>query len=150
MSTTLALFERWKALKGIESDRQALKALGLSAGAAVHWKAGRNGDAALIERLCKDLGENAMAMTALAMKEQSQGEAAKTWARFARQLGAAATLACVLLTALPAQSAPYGQAEQNQPIYIMRSVRRWLRNAFTAFRQWNSTHGCPYQAALLA
>ncbi|NUO74583.1 MAG: hypothetical protein HOQ32_01075 [Lysobacter sp.] len=109
MSVTFDLFTRWKATKGIESDRQALTALGVSHGAAVHWKAGRNGDAAVIEKMASDLGDNPLLMVALAMKEQSQGDAAKTWARFARQLGAAAALAFVSLL-------PYSQAADSKDI----------------------------------
>ena len=123
MSVTFDLFTRWKAAKGFHSDRQALDELGVSHGAAVHWKNGRNGDAAVIERMAKDLGENAMLMVALAMKEQSQGESAKTWARFAKQLGAAAALALLLL--------PYGSAKTPEnkgfsPTMYIMFLRRLL------------------------
>jgi len=127
MSVTFDLFNRWKAAKGFISDRQALTELGVSHGAAVHWKTGRNGDAAVIERMAKDLGENAMLMVALAMKEQSQGESAKTWARFAKQLGAAAAIAMVTLLPLGNAIANALIAKANSPaMYIMSNARRWL------------------------
>lgn len=123
MSITFDLYTRWKALKGFASDRAALAELGVSHGAAVHWKDGRNADAAVIEHMAKDLGENAMLMVALAMKEQSKGESAKTWARFAKQLGAAAALVFVALfpSAKASAIATVLQAEQAQDICIMRN-----------------------------
>lgn len=90
MSTTADLFARWKAAKGYTSERQALKALRLSPGAAVHWKAGRNADADVIEKMAKDLGENAYALVAQAMAEQAKGPAARTWTRIAKRLAATA------------------------------------------------------------
>lgn len=123
MSITFDLYTRWKATKGFTSDRQALAELGVSHGAAVHWKDGRNGDAAVIEHMAKDLGENAMLMVALAMKEQSKGESAKTWARFAKQLGAAAAVAAVALVAyaaLPQGHESYALlAATASPMHIM-------------------------------
>lgn len=98
-SITAQLFTRWKVARGFTSDRAALQSLGVSHGAAVHWKAGRNADADVIERMARDLGENAGALVAQAMAEQTKGEAARTWARIAKQLGAAAAL--VLAVALP-------------------------------------------------
>lgn len=115
MSITFDLFTRWKAGKGFDSDRQALTELGVSHGAAVHWKAGRNADAAVIERMAKDLGENAMLMVALAMKEQSQGASAKTWERFAKQLGAAAAIALALLPFGSVRAEPVHQTLTDAP-----------------------------------
>jgi Phage related protein. len=98
MSTTADLFARWKAAKGYTSERQALKALRLSPGAAVHWKAGRNADADVIEKMAKDLGENAYALVAQAMAEQAKGPAARTWTRIAKRL------AVTTITLLPVVS----------------------------------------------
>src|SRR5690606_6167371 len=114
-------FDRWKAAKKHSSDRAALAALGVSPGAAVHWKAGRNADADVIERMANDLGENAGALIAQAMAESAKGDAARTWARLAKQLGAAAAL--VLAIALPyrADAASGTQAEPQNNLCIMRS-----------------------------
>lgn len=119
MSITYDLFLRWKAAKGFTSDRQALTALEVSHGAGVHWKAGRNADAAVIEQMARDLGENPMLMVALAMKEQSQGASAKTWARFAKQLGAAAAIAMVALL-------PLGNAVANALIQKANSLAMYI------------------------
>lgn len=127
MSITQQLFERWKAAKRIESNRAAMRALGLSPTANVHWAAGRNADADVIERMANDLGENAGALIAQAMAESAKGDAARTWARLAKRLGAAAAL--VLAVALPyrADAATSGtQAEPAHALCIMRSVARWL------------------------
>ena len=51
MNVTVALFDRWKAAKNVESDRAALRLLGLSSGAAVHWRKGREAGADVLERL---------------------------------------------------------------------------------------------------
>ena len=96
MSVTYDLFLRWKAQKKLRSERKALLALGMSSGAAVPWKNGRNGSAELIEKMAKDLGEDPAMWVAMSMQEQCQGETARTWGRIARQLGA--TLA-LLITA---------------------------------------------------
>ena len=92
MSVTYDLFLRWKALKKLRSERRALLALGMSSGAAVPWKNGRNGSAELIEKMAKDLGEDPAMWVAMAMHEQSQGETARTWGRIARKLGATLTM----------------------------------------------------------
>ena len=118
MSTTAELFSRWKAAKGYSSEREALRALRLSPGAAVHWKAGRNADADIIERMAADLGENAGALIAQAMAEQAKGDAAKTWARLAKQLGAAATVAVIAVALSPVISMIYGIG-MGRNLYIM-------------------------------
>lgn len=135
MSITQTLFERWKVAKGIDSNRAAMRALGLSATANIHWKAGRNADADVIERMANDLGENAGELIAKAMAEQARGEAARTWERIAKQLGAAAVV--VLAVAHSVSVAVMGKALINQglTVYIMSSVRRSMRNA--AALVWN-------------
>ena len=96
----MTLFQRWKDAKGFASERQAMQALGLSHGAAVHWKAGREASAEIIERMARDLGEEPIKWAALAMIGQTKGETSRAWSRMARKLGAAAAVACVIV-ALP-------------------------------------------------
>src|SRR5690606_14915181 len=115
-------FDRWKAAKKHSSDRAALAALGVSHGAAVHWKAGRNADADVIERMANDLGENAGALIAQAMAESAKGDAARTWARLAKQLGAAAAVAAVAVVALPYITANEAGDASALAMCIMRSV----------------------------
>ena len=97
MSATYDLFTRWKKQKSIPSDNAGALALGVSRASASLWKQGRNADADVIERMAKDIGESPAAWAARAMAEQSKGEAARAWARIARQLGAAAAVLAVVL-----------------------------------------------------
>jgi predicted Zn-dependent protease len=98
VSATLTLFNRWKAAKGCGSSREALRLLGLSSGAAVHWNGGRNAAAHIIEKLAADLGEDPGHWVALAESERAQTEAdRKTWAKLARRLEAAAPVTAIAL-----------------------------------------------------
>lgn len=141
MSTTFSLYARWKAAKGHSSDRKAMAELGVSHGAAVHWKAGRNADADVIERMAIDLGENAGALIAKAMAEQAKGAAAKTWARLAKQLSAAAVL--VVATALPllAQATPADNLNDGQARHYakLRALARFMRGRW--LRTTGTRHG---------
>lgn len=99
MSATHALFVRWMAHKRITSERAGCLALGLSAGTAHHWKAGRNGSLAVIEQMAKDLGEDYVPHVMAAFQETAPNEAErKAWKRLAKRLGAAAvlTMACMV------------------------------------------------------
>src|SRR5690606_5965831 len=68
MSITAELFERWKKARGYTSDRAALLALDVSHGAAVHWRAGRNAEVHIIERMARDLGDDPLQAVARAME----------------------------------------------------------------------------------
>lgn len=97
MSATNDLFTRWKAHKGHASDRQAAAALGVSHAGPAQWRAGRNGSAAVIERMAKDLGEDPVPVILQAFAEAARdAEDKRTLGRLARRLGAA----CVALLAL--------------------------------------------------
>ena len=122
MTATATLFERWKAVRGIQSDRQAMRELGLSPGAAVHWKDGREAGADIIERMAKDIGEDPVKWAALAMAGQTKGEASRAWSRFARKLGAAAAVGAVALFAhFPTAQATSLNA---RPVYTLCEVVR--------------------------
>ena len=97
MSTTMALFTRWMVEKGHPSERQAAIALGVHPTNVTLWKAGKNAGADVLERMALDLGENPAACAALAMAEQTKGDASRAWSRIARRFGAAATVAAVAL-----------------------------------------------------
>lgn len=134
MSTTAALFARWIAAKGYTSERQALKALRLSPGAAVHWKAGRNADADVIEKMALDLGENAHALVAQAMAEQAKGPAARTWTRIAKRLAAAAAAIALLPVVSGPVNADLSHSGDGQLRHYANSdrVRRWVARV----RRW--------------
>lgn len=123
-STTYSLFLRWTAKRGYASDRAALADLGVSHGAAQHWKAGKNAGADVIERMALDLGENPGTLIASAMAEQARGDAAKTWARLAKKLaGVGLALAGLsLLPAYPTNSKPLTSKLDNDAGYALCEV----------------------------
>ena len=133
MSVTYDLFIKWKDLKKFNSERKALIALGMSSGAAVHWKNGRNADTDIIERMAKDLGENAAMWAAMAMQERCQGEPARAWRRIARQLGA--TLTILLSVGITSQEkTQIHQQHAISDLYIMRN-NVWLRRLWRSLKQ---------------
>src|SRR5690606_32726863 len=105
----------------------------LSPGAAVHWKAGRNADADVIEKMAIDLGENAHALVAQAMAEQAKGPSARTWTRIAKRLSAAAIVLMLAPVAHPAAQAADGHSEGEGTTHYA-SFRR-LRTALRRLRQ---------------
>lgn len=69
MSITWTLYERWKALRPELSLSAAAKELGVSHTAVTFWRDGRNASAAVLERLCTDLGEDFARVMAVAWSE---------------------------------------------------------------------------------
>lgn len=135
MSITNELFERWKTAKEIDSNRAAMRLLNLSPTANIHWKAGRNADADVIERMAIDLGENPGPLIAKAMAEQAKGPAARTWERLAKQLGAAAVV--VLAVALPMVDGVEAKAcdiKGLQAVYYVK-FRRWVAEKLAGIQQ---------------
>ena len=86
MSATYELFTAWKAKKGFTSDNQGALALGVSRMAASAWKNGRNAEIPLIERMAKDLNEDAAAWAMMVLAERTVGEEKRTIEKMARQL----------------------------------------------------------------
>jgi len=90
MSATLELFEEWKKAKGFSSDRAAGHALKVTAQTVNNWRS-RNGNAEahVIERMCADLGRDAIPYILRAFSEASKNaDAARTLARMAKKLAA--------------------------------------------------------------
>lgn len=122
MSATLQLYERWKAHKGFATDTAALKALGLTTGAAQHWKAGRNADLGTLQKMAEDLAEDYVPVVMQAFQEAAKNERdRKAWKRFAKKLGAAGLLAAAMLGAMPEQ------AQALESIHYAKSGRRRRR-----------------------
>ena len=86
----------------------------------------------VLERLALDLGEEPGVHIAAAMVNQTQGDAARTWKRLARRLGAAASLAvAALLPYSEASASALGaQAERVVVGCIMRNVLAFIRSMF--------------------
>ena len=127
MSVTWRLFERWMAEKGIRSERAGMLALGLSHTAAQHWKNGKNGTAAIIERMARDLGHTdqeiaAMLFESMAEAATADAESRKTLERLAKKVRAVALVAAAVLAmpALPARQAEPGH-DGLVKLFIMRT-----------------------------
>lgn len=130
MSATSELFARWKAHRGIQSDRGAAETLGVSHGAPHHWKNGRNAAPAVIEKMAKDLGEDPTVTILQAFAEAATDAADKrTLGRLARSLGAAVlalvVLPYVMTHSAAAQGLP-GESARQHPIHYAK----WLRERF--------------------
>ena len=138
MSATNDLFTRWKAHMRLQSDREAAAKLGLSHGAPHLWRTGRNGSAAVIERMAKDLGEDPVPVILQAFAEAARdAEDKRTLGRLARRLGAA----CVALLALapwmmPSSAYAAQNAAQGVTAYTLCAIGRRAGRAILA--RWRS------------
>ena len=70
-SATVLLFDRWKAHRGLSSDRAALHKLGLSHGTAHHWRIGNAASWPVLARMARDLGDPGKDLLVLAMIEKA-------------------------------------------------------------------------------
>lgn len=148
MSATLELFERWKAAKGLASDRAAAAALGISHAGPAQWRAGRNGAASVIERMAKDLGIDPVPVILQAFGEAARDGADKrTLQRLARKAGAACFALLMLLPLFPSRAEAHRDATVNhtenglsvvvRPIHYANRQMRFVRIAFLArLRAW--------------
>lgn len=139
MSATNDLFTRWKAHKGVGTDSEAARILNVSHGAPHHWRQGRNGSAALIERMAKDLGIDPIPVILQAFAEAARdAEDKRTLGRLARRLGAAC-LALLALAPMVMPSNAHAATEghgKNHGLYI---IRNWTRRAGRAvLARWRS------------
>ena len=77
-NATVRLFDRWKALQGLESDAAAAAKLGVTRGRVSHWRRrGSHAEADLIVRMCNDLGEDLSAcLMEIANEKRSSGGSA--------------------------------------------------------------------------
>lgn len=126
MSATFSLFERWKANKGFTSDAQAASALGVTRGAVHLWRGGRNGSAAVIERMANDLGEDAIPVILQAFAEAARdAEDRRALTRMAKKLAASsmALLLAVMPYFAPTNASAEGLREGRRldHLYIMRN-----------------------------
>lgn len=59
MNETCQLLDRWKLLRGFQSDAEAARHLGIGRQAVSHWRVrGSHADAASIVLMCEELGED--------------------------------------------------------------------------------------------
>ena len=143
MSATFDLFTRWKVGKGYATDAEAARALKVHVSTITPWKLhGRNGSPAVIERMAKDLGEDAVPVILQAFAEAARdAEDKRTLGRLAKRLGAA----CVALLAL----APWTQPASAQgdigtaPIGTPYTLCALAHNTIQAVKAWFRAFGVP-------
>lgn len=126
MSITWELFERWKATRDNLSLRDAAKELGVSHTAITFWRDGRNGSASVIERLCKDLGDDFGLRLAEAWAEGARSTADKrALQRLAKRFRGAGLAA--LVAALPLSLPTAANAHSSQTSYSLCEHRNAQR-----------------------
>lgn len=82
MSTSYELFLKWRELKKFPSDRSAALELCGSQSTVNGWKMrGSNAEAHLIERMCKDLGQDPIPYIMRAFEEAAKGDAKRALSR---------------------------------------------------------------------
>lgn len=156
MSATFSLFERWKAAKGYATDSAAADGLGVTRAAVSLWRQGRNGNAALVERMAKDLGEDPVPVILQAFAEAARdAEDRKTLGRLARKLGAACLALFVLAPMLSnSANAATRPGLSANPVYTLCAmVQAWIaglsRSVSLARARW-LTPTEPPQCSLFA
>jgi hypothetical protein len=132
-SVTWSLFERWKKVKALTSDRQACMALGLSHGATVYWKQGKNATADVLERMARDLGHSdqeiaALMFEAMAESQTANADAARTLHRMAKKVSALSLVGLAVVASLMTSTTQASTASSscNQRTLNIMSVLRAL------------------------
>lgn len=142
MSAVNKLLDKARDACSARSDAALADHLQVSRQLVSQWRKGANPlSDDRIAQIARVAEEDGGAWLLLIHAEQASGQAKKDWATLARRLGAAAVV--VLAVALPLVSQATTKPEQGQAIYIMRSVRRWLRSALQAFQPRSLLHGTP-------
>ncbi|KAB8191344.1 helix-turn-helix domain-containing protein, partial [Lysobacter maris] len=109
MNATKKLLDKWMEWRsasngGPLTQKELAKELGVGQTSISNYKVGVSQAAPhVISKMARDLGESEAAWLALVESERARdGEDRRAWARIARQLGAAASIAVVALMVFPA------------------------------------------------
>lgn len=128
MSVSYELFLQWKTLKNFASDRAAALELVGSASTVDNWKRrGSNGEAHVIERMCKDLGVDPIPYIMRCFEEAAKGDAKRALSRILKSYSKHGVVFFGCVFALGMQ--PEAQGSSGEPLsrrdaaglYIMRS-----------------------------
>lgn len=127
-SVTTSLFAKWKNVKGLTSDRAACSALGLSHGATVYWRQGRNASADVIARMARDLGHDDRAIASMILEasaESSTGnaEAARVLRRLAERVAVIGMVIAMFAGPAIAYAGTCASACKERTLYIMSRLR---------------------------
>lgn len=109
MTTTVALLDRWKQVKKLNSDSEAARLLKLRQSAVANWRGGTShANPASAARMAEDCGLDPLAILAAVEADRAHDpDNRRVWARYGR--GAFVALLVMLGTGCnPAQGAPMG------------------------------------------
>ncbi len=139
MGATYQLFERWMAAKGHASLRAAADALGVSKQGPTDWKNGHNASAHVVERMCKDLGEDPVPVILEAFAEAARdAEAKRALQRLAKRFRGAAL--AIALGALPLMTPSASQARScgltSYSLCALRSASRRVKRPVRHVRRF--------------
>src|SRR5688572_23874498 len=101
MSAIALLLDKAKQTRSIESDNAFAVAMGWRRQVISQWRSGDSYPSEdHIALLAETAKEDAVKWLVLVKAERTEGLAGKAWARLARQLGAAAAIACLCIISL--------------------------------------------------
>lgn len=103
MNTTTELFDRYKASLEVRSDRQAAMRLGVKVQTVSNWRTrGSQAEAATIDAMCSQLGEDPMPWLLRIQAEQGGIESrnGKVWRNVAMRLGVSLSALALALDSL--------------------------------------------------
>ncbi len=108
MNTTTELFDRYKASLEVRSDRQAAMRLGVKVQTVSNWRTrGSQAEAATIDTMCRQLGEDPMPWLLRIQAEQGGMDSrnGKVWRNVAMRLGVSLSALALALDSLAAAAA---------------------------------------------
>ncbi|HEX7342303.1 MAG TPA: hypothetical protein VF269_08525 [Rhodanobacteraceae bacterium] len=100
MNTTTTLFDRYKESLAVRSDRQAALHLGVKVQTVSNWRTrGSQAEAATIDAMCKQLGEDTMPWLLRIQAEQGGEDSrnGKVWRNVAVRLGVSLSVIAIML-----------------------------------------------------
>lgn len=126
-STTWRVYENWKNVKGLTSDRAACSALGLSHGATVYWRSGKNASADVLARMARDLGHSdsaiaGMVLEAAAESSTANAEAARVLRKLAARIAVLSVVLALSVAPVLAYASTAASSCKERTLNIMSSV----------------------------
>lgn len=153
MNATIKLLDKFREVCSLPSDNACAVRLGVTRSAVSLWRLQKgHPDADSIERMCAATNEPLAKWLPLIEAERARSPAArKVWLRLAQAAAAVAlTIGLTGLTSAPVRASGAGFSAHNPgAMYIMSTLRRWIRSVGTALASLAVPHGmrqCPVTA----
>lgn len=110
MTTTANLLDAWKKVRGLRTDTDAAKALGLRHSAVANWRSGRaHANAPAAAKMAEECGLDALRILAAIEADRSHdADTRRVWSRFGK-----GAFVALLMLASTAQGAPIPQGEKD-------------------------------------